>query len=143
MSIRRLVCLAALALAGCEGAHDLARDACLPLTVPTQVVLQQSAGLYAIRDEPALSLQTLPVDTTNHAFNRVRLVRTLAPGAQLRVVTLDQTWGFDSGLGPIRAHGTTDDGAAFVYHWGVYDQIQRAPWESTSTPARRAVTCAR
>ena len=143
MSIRPLVCLAALALAGCEGTHDLARDACLPLAVPTQVVLQQSAGLYAIRDEPELSLKALPVDTTNHAFNRVRHVRTLAPGARLQVESLDQTWGFDSGLGPIRAHGTTDDGAAFVYHWGYNDEIQRAPWEPPAKAVRRAVTCAR
>lgn len=143
MPIPRVASLVLLALAGCEGTHDLTRG-CLPMQVPTEVVLQQPAALYALRDEPGLLwLRTLPLESPGAASGNATLVRDLAPGTRLRIDALDQEWGFDSGAGIIRALGETDDGARFMHDWGYRDEIRRAPWEPPSTPTTRAVTCER
>lgn len=128
-------------LAGCEGSHDLGKKACLPLTLPATLSLQQEAGLYSTPRDKQLILSSHPRDTTNDGFNQFKLVKVLPPGTSIRVDRLGQRWGFDSGLGRIGAFGTSAEGDAFEYGWGVAKQIGRAPWEPASTPPRRDIDC--
>lgn len=141
MRMTALVFVLTFALTGCEGSHDLARLDCLPLKVPTQVVLVQEAGLYDARSQRTRILSAHPRDTVNDAFNGFVLRKTFPPGTRLQIDRLDQHWGFDVGRGRISAFGTTPDGDAFEYGWGGGTQIGRAPWEPSTTTNLREVAC--
>lgn len=136
-----LVLAAAVFATGCERTQALDRVGCLPLDVPAEVTLTQSAGLYRIRDKPVLALMSLPRDTTNDGFHGITQVRSLPPGTRLSIASLSQHHGFDVGKGRVSAFGSAGAGEEFEYGWGFGTEIHRAPWEAASLPTRRTVDC--
>ena len=136
-----LISVLFLLLLGCEGTHNLGKSGCLPLKVPADLSLLRESGLYTIGNDPSLVLYAHPRDTRYDEFSTLKFVTLVAPGTLLKVGSLKQRWGFDSGLGRISAFGTTPTGEAFEYVWGVGTQISRAPWEHASVPRMRTVHC--
>lgn len=141
MKLMLPIILGTVFLGGCEGTHDLGKRACLPLSLPANLTLQQEAGLYRSPQNKRLILASHPRDTSNDGFKQFVQVKILPVGTSIHIDELSQRWGFDSGLGRISAFGETREGDAFEYGWGVSKQIGRAPWEPPSVPPQRDVEC--
>lgn len=125
-----VACVAgALALAGCEGTHDLAKRNCLPLQVPADVVLRTGAELWKGNDG-RLYLYAIDDRDKPMGDGALKAAGAIAAGSTVHIDGLEQEWGFDSGDGPIFATGRTADGQDFVFSWGYYDKIWPAPWET-------------
>ncbi len=134
--------LAAAALGGCQGLHDLSDAGCLPLQVPATVTLRQPARLER-RDDGLVFLSRVENRSAPDATSRMQPMSVVPPGTSLRIERLGQEWGFDSGDGTIFAFGTTPEGTAFRFAWGYHDQVWPAPWDAPGIVAPRKVDCAR